>query len=71
LAGRTATIRVLSQVNGVRKVVSHFNKATKGEIVRGLCEDQVVAATAADLADALGDLGWTVERDGNRLDVVL
>lgn len=71
LAERTATIRVLSEVNGVRKVVSHFNKATKGEIVRGLCESEVHAATPDELADALGDLGWTVERDGHRLDVIV
>jgi cytoplasmic iron level regulating protein YaaA (DUF328/UPF0246 family) len=70
LAERTATIRVLSETNGVRKVVSHFNKATKGEIVRALCEHQVSASSAAELAGALRDLGWAVERDGSRIDVV-
>jgi hypothetical protein len=71
LAERTATIRVLSEVDGVRKVVSHFNKATKGEIVRGICEHQLLATTPADLADALRGLGWTVELEGRRLDVVI
>jgi cytoplasmic iron level regulating protein YaaA (DUF328/UPF0246 family) len=71
LAARTATIRVLTEVNGVRKVVSHFNKATKGEIVRGICENGVDARTPAALADALRDLDWAVEIDGNRLDVVI
>jgi cytoplasmic iron level regulating protein YaaA (DUF328/UPF0246 family) len=71
LAARTVTIRVLSDVNGVRKVVSHFNKATKGEIVRALCEQRVYASSAAELADALRDLGWTVESDGSRLDVII
>lgn len=71
LADRTATIRVLSEVNGVRKVVSHFNKATKGDIVRALCEHQVDARTPTALADALRDLGWAVEPDGHRLDVVI
>jgi len=70
LAARTATIRVLSEVNGVRKVVSHFNKATKGEIVRALCEHQVSVSSALELAAALRDLGWTVELDGSCLDVV-
>ena len=70
LAARTATIRVLSEVNGVRKVVSHFNKATKGEIVRALCENAVEASSPDQLADALRDLGWRIEREGNRLDVV-
>jgi len=71
LAARTATVRVLSDVNGVRKVVSHFNKATKGEIVRAICENHVEAATPGALADALRDLGWNVELDGTRLDVVI
>ncbi len=34
VAGRTATVRVLHAPT--RKVVSHFNKATKGRIVRSL-----------------------------------
>jgi cytoplasmic iron level regulating protein YaaA (DUF328/UPF0246 family) len=71
LADRTATIRVLNEVDGVRKVVSHFNKATKGEIVRALCEQRVNASSAAELTAALRDLGWKVELDGNRLDVVI
>ena len=71
LAERTATIRVLSEVDGVRKVVSHFNKATKGEIVRGICENHITASTPAALADALRDLGWTVELTERRLDVVI
>jgi len=71
LAARTATIRVLSDVNGVRKVVSHFNKATKGDIVRALCEQQVIARSPVDLARSLRDLGWPVELDGNRLDVII
>jgi cytoplasmic iron level regulating protein YaaA (DUF328/UPF0246 family) len=71
LAARTATIRVLSEVNGVRKVVSHFNKATKGEIVRGICENCIEPATPDALADALTDLGWKTELDGQRLDIVI
>lgn len=71
LAERTVTIRVLSDVNGVRKVVSHFNKATKGEIVRGICENGIDVASPAALAEALLDLGWKVELDGRRLDVII
>jgi cytoplasmic iron level regulating protein YaaA (DUF328/UPF0246 family) len=70
LAERTVSIRVLSEVDGVRKVVSHFNKATKGEIVRSICQHQVVASTPGALAAALLDLGWQVERGGRRLDVI-
>ena len=46
---------------GRRQVVSHFNKATKGRIVRALLEDGANPRTPARLAEALRDLGWTVE----------
>ena len=71
LAKRTATVRVLTETDGVRRVVSHFNKATKGRIVRDLCEHHVDADSAGQLADALRDLGWQVERDAQRIDVVV
>ncbi|WP_408895855.1 peroxide stress protein YaaA [Nocardioides sp. R1-1] len=76
LAPRVATVRVLHEHDGTRKVVSHFNKATKGRIVRALLEDGVDPRTPAALADALRRLGWTVElgapgRAGTQLDVVV
>jgi cytoplasmic iron level regulating protein YaaA (DUF328/UPF0246 family) len=71
LAERTATVRVLHERDGRRSVVSHFNKATKGRIVRALLEHDVRAASIDELSSALGDLGWAVERDGRRLDVVV
>lgn len=71
LAARTATVRVLSEVNGARKVVSHFNKTTKGEVVRDICENHVEAATPGALAQALRDLGWTVKLNDKRLDIVI
>lgn len=76
LAPRVATVRVLHEVNGVRKVVSHFNKATKGRIVRALLEDGRAPKTPQALAAVLGDLGWTVElgsptAQGTQLDVVV
>ncbi|MFF3858056.1 peroxide stress protein YaaA [Streptomyces sp. NPDC002209] len=65
VAGRTATVRVLHAqvVDGVEKrsVVSHFNKATKGRLVRDLLLAGAVPATPADLVTALRDLGYTVE----------
>jgi uncharacterized protein len=70
-AGRVATVRVLHEVGGVRKVVSHFNKATKGRITRALLEDGANPRTPARLAGALRDLGWTVELDGSQLDVIV
>ena len=76
IGARTATVRVLHEHGGTRKVVSHFNKATKGRIVRALLEDGGQARTPSELAEQLGDLGWTVEtgeakRSGTQLDVVV
>ncbi|MFJ8692546.1 peroxide stress protein YaaA [Streptomyces roseolilacinus] len=59
VAGRTATVRVLHAPT--RKVVSHFNKATKGRIVRGLLEAGAAPATPGELVEALRDLGYVVE----------
>lgn len=65
LAPRVATVRVLHEQGGRRTVVSHFNKATKGRIVRALLEDGGTPRRPADLADHLTSLGWKVEvRDG-------
>ena len=76
LGPRVATVRVLHETGGKRQVVSHFNKATKGRIVRALLEDGANPRTPAALADLLRDLGWKVEeaepgRGGTRLDVVV
>ncbi len=76
LAPRVATVRVLHEVAGRRQVVSHFNKATKGRLVRALLEDGASPRTPAALAGVLRDLGWVVEvgdpsRQGTRLDVVV
>ncbi len=76
LARRVATVRVLHEVAGKRKVVSHFNKATKGRIVRSLLEDGRDPRTPAKLAAVLTELGWTVEvgeatPKGTQLDVVV
>lgn len=76
LGRRVATVRVLHDVDGRRSVVSHFNKATKGRIVRDLLTDGGVPRTPAGLAEHLGALGWKVEPQpasptGQRLDVVV
>ena len=74
------TVRVLQTrvVDGVEKrsVVSHFNKATKGRLVRALLEDGTDPRTPAELADTLTRLGWKVEcgeptARGTALDVVV
>jgi cytoplasmic iron level regulating protein YaaA (DUF328/UPF0246 family) len=67
---RVATVRVLHEVAGKRQVVSHFNKATKGRILRALLEHGANPRTPARLTEALRDLGWTVEVLGGTKGVV-
>ena len=76
LAPRVATVRVLHEVAGRRQVVSHFNKATKGRLVRDLLEDGADPRTPVALTTLLSDLGWHVEigeptKRGSQLDVVV
>jgi cytoplasmic iron level regulating protein YaaA (DUF328/UPF0246 family) len=65
VAGRTATLRVLHErsVAGVpqRSVVSHFNKATKGRLVRTLAAQAAAPESVDDLITVLRDLKFTVE----------
>ncbi|MFI8994892.1 peroxide stress protein YaaA [Streptomyces sp. NPDC053542] len=67
VAERTATVRVLQSkiVNGVEKrsVVSHFNKATKGRMVRDLLSAGLEPAGPAELVEALRGLGYAVEAE--------
>ncbi len=71
------TVRVLHEqrVGGVlrRAVVSHFNKATKGRLVRALLTGARLPSSPAELAATLVELGFAVEpgeRPG-QLDVVV
>lgn len=61
----TVTVRVLHErlVGGVlkRSVVSHFNKATKGRLVRALLRGGAEPKTPEEFADTLRDLGFRVE----------
>ncbi|MFK3983403.1 peroxide stress protein YaaA [Micromonospora sp. NPDC050397] len=64
-AERTVAVRVLHEqmVGGVarRSVVSHFNKATKGRLVRDLLLAGAMPRSTAKLVEALRDLKYTVE----------
>ena len=76
LARRVVSVRVLHELNGRRQVVSHFNKATKGRLVRAVLEDGRDARTPGAFAALLADLGWTVEpgppaSSGTQLDVIV
>ena len=65
LAERTVTVRVLHAkvVDGVEKrsVVSHFNKATKGRLVRDLLVAGAAPADPKELVETVRELGYTVE----------
>lgn len=67
VAERTASVRVLHSqlVNGVEKrsVVSHFNKATKGRMVRDLLLAGAAPKGPAELVTVLRDLGYVVEAE--------
>ena len=76
LARRVVTVRVLHETGGRRTVVSHFNKATKGRLVRDLLDDGANPGSVRAFAAALDRLGWHVEvgdqgKAGTQLDVVV
>ena len=65
VANRTVTLRVLQERRpgdpSSRVVVSHFNKATKGRLVRALLESGADPRRPAGLVEAIRDLGFTAE----------
>ena len=63
------TVRVLREQGGVRTVVSHDNKHTKGALARLLCEQG--ARSVADVAEAGRACADDVEVDGRTVDLVL
>lgn len=76
VAARTVCVRVLQvrTVGGVEKrtVVSHFNKATKGRLLRALLESGADPRDADQLAAYWRESGFTVEAAGaGRLDVLV
>jgi cytoplasmic iron level regulating protein YaaA (DUF328/UPF0246 family) len=64
-AATSATVRVLHErvVGGVaeRAIVSHFNKATKGRLVRALAEATAAPASIDEVVAALRDLKYQIE----------
>ena len=62
-------VRVLRDTGGVRSVVSHDNKWTKGLLARALCEQG--ARSVRDVAEAARSVADHVEVDGRAVDLVL
>jgi cytoplasmic iron level regulating protein YaaA (DUF328/UPF0246 family) len=58
---RTAVIRVIHEQDDRRTVASHFNKATKGRLLRSLAESGATPESVDELVDALRAVGFRVE----------
>jgi cytoplasmic iron level regulating protein YaaA (DUF328/UPF0246 family) len=58
------SVKVLTRVNGVLKPVTHFNKATKGDLVRAACLfSGNFPTTIGRLGDFFTKLGFTADLD--------
>ena len=78
---RTAAIRVVHERGEKRTVASHFNKATKGRLLRALAESAADPQSIDELVDAIRAVGLRVEPvaaaadrhrvSASRLDVVV
>lgn len=62
---------VAEKSDGARTVVSHFNKAHKGRLARALASGRSEPNDAAAVAAVARRAGMAVERDGNRLTIVV
>lgn len=71
-APEAVTVDVVSEKpDGTRAVVSHFNKAHKGRLARALVSSRAEPDDAAQVAAIATRAGMQVERDGNKLTVVV
>lgn len=60
------TVKVLTNVKGVLKPVTHFNKATKGDLVRAACLSPSKAPTkVTQLAEYFTKLGFDAKLDSS------
>jgi uncharacterized protein len=59
--GTTVTVRVFTERDGARTVVSHMAKAARGDVARLLVSEPGVASTPQDVAAAAGRAGLRVE----------
>lgn len=57
---RTAVVKIMQLRDGRRLAVSHFNKATKGRLVRALCERASVPTSIEEAVFAIADAGYEV-----------
>jgi uncharacterized protein len=64
---RTAAIRIIHEQGNRRSVASHFNKATKGRMLRSLAQSDAAPETVDELVDAIRSVGFRVEPEAASL----
>lgn len=67
---RLVPVRPFTEVDGVRKAVSHMAKATRGDVARLVLTAKKVPADAEAVASLLRSEGLTVELSEDSLDVI-
>ena len=71
---RTAVVKIMQLRDGKRLAVSHFNKATKGRLVRGLCGLNAPLSSIDDAVAAIARIGFEAElvriKDVNVIEVL-
>ena len=55
-----ATVSIMQLRDGRRTAVSHMNKATKGQLVRGLCSQRRDARSTEEAAELIAQCGYEV-----------
>lgn len=66
------TVKVWQETTaGQRTAVSHFNKATKGELARTLVTSAEDPRTSGELLELLRSHRWKVDLEGDRLNVLM
>lgn len=58
---RTAVVKIMQMRDGKRLAVSHFNKATKGRLVRALCEASTAPTSIEGAVHAIANAGFEAE----------
>ncbi|MGA1212138.1 MAG: YaaA family protein [Solirubrobacterales bacterium] len=67
---RLLPVRPFTEVDGVRKAVSHMAKATRGEVARLVLSAKAMPSDPGEVAELLRDEGLEVELSGESLDVI-
>jgi uncharacterized protein len=64
-------VRVFTESNGERKAVSHMAKAVRGDVARAVLEAKKAPVDPEGAAGIAEEAGFTVELNGDSLDVII